>query len=70
VKEIIGAIQGDQIKVEPSYGNYGALPSLLEPGNGRYPNHVDGGEVISDEKVRKLFGANYRILQIIKAKYE
>lgn len=24
VKEIIGAIQTDQVKVEPSYGNYGA----------------------------------------------
>jgi len=23
VKEIIGAIQGDQVKIEPSYGNYG-----------------------------------------------
>lgn len=28
VKAIIGAIQGDQIKVEPSYGNYGAFPSF------------------------------------------
>jgi len=27
VKEIIGAIQGDQVKVEPSYGNYGTFPS-------------------------------------------
>jgi len=26
VKEIIGAAQGDQIKVEPSYGNYGTFP--------------------------------------------
>lgn len=26
--------------------------------------------MISDEKVRKLFGANYRKLQTIKAKYE
>ena len=28
VKEIIGAIQGDQVKVAPSYGNYGTFPSL------------------------------------------
>jgi len=26
VKEIIEAVQGDQIKVEPSYGNYGTFP--------------------------------------------
>jgi uncharacterized protein YuzE len=29
VKEIIGAVQRDQIKVEPSYGNYGPFSSLL-----------------------------------------
>jgi hypothetical protein len=30
VKEIIGAIQGDQIKIEPSYGNYG-ISTALDP---------------------------------------
>jgi hypothetical protein len=34
VKKIIGVIQEDQIKVEPSYGNYGAFPSLSRSENG------------------------------------
>jgi len=38
--------------------------------NWRLADYVDGGEVISDEKVRKLYGVNYRKLQMIKAKYE
>jgi hypothetical protein len=36
----------------------------------RRTDRLDGGEVLSDEKVRKLYGTNYRKLQIIKAKYE
>jgi hypothetical protein len=31
---------------------------------------VDADQVTGDEKVRKLFGGNYRKLQAIKAKYE
>jgi len=31
---------------------------------------IDADQVIGDEKVKKLFGANYRKLQTIKAKYE
>ena len=70
VKEIIGAVRGDQIKVEPSYGNYGAFNSLIRSWNVRFADYTDGGEVISNEKVRKLYGTNYRKLQTIKAKYE
>ena len=32
VKEIIEAVQGDQINVEPSYGNYGTSTSLYDIG--------------------------------------
>jgi hypothetical protein len=70
VKKIIGAVQEDQIKVEPSYGNYRAFSSRLRSGIGRFVDYIDGGEVISDGKVRKLYGTNYRKLQTIKAKYE
>jgi hypothetical protein len=70
VKDIIGAIQGDQIKVEPSYGNYGAFSSLIKFCKVRLADYIDGGEIVSDEKARKLYGANYRELQVIKAKYE
>jgi len=31
---------------------------------------IDADEVTDDEKVRKLFGGNYRKLQAIKAEYE
>jgi len=68
VKEIIGAVQGDRVEVEPSYGNYGMSSTNM------YiiirAEFLDGGEVLSDAKVRKLYGANYRKLQSIKAKYE
>jgi len=68
VKEIIGAVQGDRVEVEPSYGNYGMSSTNM------YmiirAEFLDGGEVLSGAKVRKLYGANYRKLQFIKAKYE
>lgn len=33
VKEIIGAVQGDQVKVEPSYGNYGTAFTIVVAGD-------------------------------------
>jgi hypothetical protein len=39
-------------------------------GLGASVDYIDGGEVISDGKVRKLYGTNYRKLQTIKGKYE
>jgi hypothetical protein len=63
------AIQGDQIKMEVAYGNFGMLLIGLV-NHGREPDDSEGESVLGDEKVRKLFGANYRKLQTIKAKYE
>lgn len=63
------AIQGDQTKLEPAYGNFGRwLDAVVN--HGRETDYSDGESVLSDEKVRKLFGVNYRELQYIKAEYE
>ena len=63
------AIQGDQIKTQPAYGNFGMLLNGAV-NHGREPDYSEGESVLGDDKVRKLFGANYRKLQTIKEKYE
>jgi hypothetical protein len=55
--------------MEAAYGNFGMLLIGLV-NHGREPDDSEGESVLGDEKVRKLFGANYRKLQTIKAKYE
>jgi hypothetical protein len=63
------AIQRDQIKMEAAYGNFGMSMKCVVI-HGSDVDHSEGESVLGDEKVRKLFGANYRKLQTIKAKYE
>jgi hypothetical protein len=63
------AIQGDQNKLEPAYGNFGMwLDGVID--HALETDYSDGESVLSDAKVRKLFGVNYRQLQTSKAKYE
>lgn len=68
VGQIVKALQGKEGDGRTRYGNYGESRSAWVRW-GR-ADDTEGDQPIGDDKVRKLFGGNYRKLQTIKAKYE